>query len=192
METNRERLESLPVKVLYLNAYLTQLILFVIAAWLYWIFRDSLRDVFIISQLQIIEALIWGSTATAVILAIEWVIKRIVSENALDDGGINKLLFSQMSSFHMICFCLLVSIVEELLFRAILQSLLGLFGASLLFAIIHVRYVTKPVLFLVVTGVSFILGLLFHYTGNILVPITAHFLINLISGFYIRSTNKKR
>ena len=190
MNEKRSTIENMPTNILYLNAYLTQLFLLCVSGILIWLFYDSVANVFLIRMFDVSQAMILGSAFAIGIMVCEWILMKRVSKDALDDGGINKRLFGQMSLIHMVFFCLFVSIVEELLFRAVLQSLIGLIGASLLFAIVHVRYVTKPILFSVMIAVSFSLGLLFHWTNNILAPITAHFLINFISGLYIKFSNK--
>ena len=74
---------------------------------------------------------------------------------------------------------LLSSVSEELFFRGAAQNQFGLIPASLLFGLIHfpVRKTMIPwTLMAVVMG--FLLGGLYIYAGNLLAPITLHFLIN--------------
>lgn len=192
MKFKRVVITDLSRKELVLQAYISQiLMLFLIAGFIY-LFPNQLESVFHIQIVDIWQAFVWGSTLAFLILIGEWMIQKKLGSETLEDDGLNHMLFSQMGYVHMVWFCLIVSVIEEILFRAILQSLLGLFGASLIFALVHVRYLKKPILLTVITVVSFLLGLLFLFTENILAPIAAHFVINLVSGIYIRVTSTKR
>ena len=80
---------------------------------------------------------------------------------------------------------LLAPLAEELLFRGILYPAikragfrrLALWGTSLLFAVIHMNLVTfVPLLLFALT-----LTLLYERTGNLLAPMTAHALFNILN-----------
>jgi membrane protease YdiL (CAAX protease family) len=80
---------------------------------------------------------------------------------------------------------LLAPLAEELLFRGILYPALkragfrrlALWGTSFLFALIHLNLVTfVPLLLFALT-----LTLLYERTGNLLAPITAHALFNILN-----------
>jgi uncharacterized protein len=109
----------------------------------------------------------------------------------LDDGGINEKIFSSLSYPHIFVLTGIIAFAEEWLFRGILQSLLGLVITSLVFSMLHVRYIKKPLLFSIVTALSFWLGLLYELTETIWVPFLAHFLIDFISGSWIAREYKK-
>jgi len=74
------------------------------------------------------------------------------------------------------------AIAEESLFRGLLQPLLGLWIAAAIFGVLHVgpslRFVPWTVMAFV-AGIVF--GLMFGWTGNLMAPIIAHFLINYIN-----------
>jgi len=80
---------------------------------------------------------------------------------------------------------LLAPLGEEILFRGILYPTikrygfprLALWGTSLLFAAIHVNLLTFVPLFLF----AMVLGLLYQKTGNLLAPITAHAMFNVLN-----------
>lgn len=190
-EDHLNNMEFVSTRILYLNAYITQMVLLLIAGALIWVFNIPLEQMIPLHSDALVLAIGIGMLVAAIILLCEWGLTKIVSKEALDDGGINKLIFGRMSIIHILIFCLFVSIVEELLFRAVIQTLIGLVGASLLFAIIHVRYLRKPVLFGVMVTVSFSLGLLFQWTNHLVAPITAHFFINFIAALFIRFPLKK-
>ncbi|MEK4564820.1 CPBP family intramembrane glutamic endopeptidase [Alkalihalobacillus sp. FSL R5-0424] len=190
-EENLKNIEYASKRILYLNAYLTQVVLLLIAGVLIWVFNIPLEQMVRLQSEALFSMIGIGLLVAGIVLLCEWILTKIVSKEALDEGGINKLIFGRMSVIHILIFCLLVSVVEELLFRAVIQTLIGLVGASLLFAIIHVRYLRKPVLFGVMVAVSFSLGLLFQWTNHLVAPITAHFFINFIAALFIRFPLKK-
>lgn len=76
---------------------------------------------------------------------------------------------------------------EEFFFRGLVQGKIGLLGASLLFALLHVGprllYLWWTA-FAVVVGLA--LGLLYQRSHNILAPTLAHFLINAVNLYALR------
>lgn len=87
--------------------------------------------------------------------------------------------FSKRDAFVM---ALASSVAEEVLFRGVLQSALGLWIASAVFAALHVapgRVFLPWTLMAFVAG--FLFGVLFLWTGNLLAPIIAHFVVNFLN-----------
>ncbi|HHV65521.1 MAG TPA: CPBP family intramembrane metalloprotease [Peptococcaceae bacterium] len=87
------------------------------------------------------------------------------------------------------------AIVEELLFRGIVQNILGIWLASLLFSLIHVRYLKKIYILIEVYLMGLILGFSYHLTLSLWIPILSHFTINFVTAFlikkgYIKMENK--
>jgi len=72
-------------------------------------------------------------------------------------------------------------IAEEALFRGALQPTVGLWAASAVFGLMHFppsrRLVAWPIL-AAVLGLAF--GAIYHSTGNLLGPMAAHVIINLV------------
>ncbi len=132
------------------------------------------------------DMILYGGGTACLIVLIDLLLMKILPENQLDDGGINERIFANLSLLHIVILSLVIAISEELLFRGVIQTNFGLFIASGLFAIIHVRYLAKPVLFISVVGISFMIGILFELTGNVLVTITAHFFIDFTMGCLIK------
>src|SRR5690625_3487599 len=95
-------------------------------------------------------------------------------------------MFQNRSIGDIFLLALIIAISEELLFRGIIQTTFGYFIASLIFALVHLRYLKKPVLFLSVLLLSFYIGFLFKITGSLLVTITMHFTIDFLLGLMIR------
>lgn len=103
-----------------------------------------------------------------------------------DDGGINEKLFKNMPIWHIFIITNIVGFVEELLFRGAIQPLLGVWFTSLIFALIHFRYLKKIVLILVTFSISIGLGLITEHTGSWFSAYIAHMLIDFILGIFIR------
>lgn len=80
---------------------------------------------------------------------------------------------------------LLAPVAEELLFRGIIYTAvkragfpkLALFGTSIFFALVHLNLVTFAPLIVL----ALVLTLLYEKTGNLLAPITAHAVFNLLN-----------
>lgn len=74
------------------------------------------------------------------------------------------------------------AVAEETLFRGLLQPLLGLWIAAAIFGVLHVgpnvRFAPWTVMAFV-AGVT--LGWMFQWTGALLAPMLAHFLINYVN-----------
>ena len=89
-----------------------------------------------------------------------------------------KYLILELTTTEKIYISLLAGFSEELLFRGFLQPLLGIIITSVLFGAAH--FITLGY-FLLATGIGFFLGGVFHYSGNILVPIMVHTLYNIFA-----------
>lgn len=84
---------------------------------------------------------------------------------------------------------LLGAIFEELLFRGIVQNLIFAFSNSawmsiiittLLFVLFHFQYFKKPMMLFNIIVPSFVFCWVYAKTSNLFVPITVHFLMNLV------------
>ncbi|WP_273852230.1 CPBP family intramembrane glutamic endopeptidase [Guptibacillus spartinae] len=181
-----EAVKQLTDRELLLNVYLTQGILLLLAALVgSLLFRDI---VFFLELIEFswIEIIVLGGGTAFLVIGIDLLLMHLLSEEMLDDGGINERIFSRLSVSHIFILSAIISFSEELLFRGVIQTYFGLIFSSLLFAFIHVRYLSKPVLFISVVGISFLIGILYEVTGNLLSTITAHFLIDFIMGCFIK------
>ena len=82
---------------------------------------------------------------------------------------------------------------EELLFRGAAQPALGLWIASVLFAVVH--YLPGPGLWiwmLYALGAGGVLGGLFHWTGDVVAPVTAHTVLNGLNLSWLGRRNRRR
>jgi uncharacterized protein len=187
-----ELIKQLTDKQLLYNLFLTQIILLTLAFFLGIILfndRSTFFDLFIFNDLNI---LLFGIPAGIIVVLFDLFMMRVTPSSYQDDGGINERIFSSLSYPMIFVVALVVAISDELLFRGVLQTHLGLLWTSIIFAAVHYRYLFNWFLFLNVLVLSFFIGFLFEWTNNLLVTITAHFLIDFILGVLIRRKQAKR
>lgn len=131
----------------------------------------------------------YGIISGLSIVIINLLLTIILPKRYLDDGGINERVFKNRSVHEVFMIALIVAVAEEVLFRGVIQTTFGYIIASFIFALVHVRYIRKPVLFISVLFVSLYIGYLFVLTENLIVTITVHFIVDFLLGLVIR---KKR
>ncbi|MFX3624744.1 MAG: lysostaphin resistance A-like protein [Ectobacillus sp.] len=185
-----KKIEAMSNRELRLNLYITQLIILAVSILLsFWLFDDfaALRALW---RWEPVSIVMYGGGAALLIVLIDYAAMQFFPESWFDDGGINERIFRGMSISHLAFVTFVIGFAEELLFRGILQTHFGLAFASIVFALLHVRYVMKPFLFIFVLLISIAFGYLFHYTGNLFVTVFAHFLVDFIMGMYLRQENE--
>ncbi|MEH7416014.1 type II CAAX endopeptidase family protein [Neobacillus drentensis] len=186
-------ISELTDKELLKHLYLTQIILLFIS----FILGAVLFDHF--SYLQHIDFIDYhiltiGLPAGVIIVLADILLMKLLSSSFYDDGGLNERIFKNRHVFHTFVIALFVAISEELLFRGIIQTKVGLIMASIIFAIIHYRYLFNWYLFLNIILLSFLIGFIYKWTGNLAVTIMMHFVIDFLLGVYIKfrqTTNEK-
>ncbi len=178
-------------KELVLQVYITQGLVLAAAAVIGFFLFDSLQEFTNLWSPDLQEVLLYGGSAGLTALLVDFFLMKTAPGEWYDDGGINEKIFANIPVFHIFFLAMLISFSEEILFRGVIQSNLGYVTASILFAVLHIRYLGKIVLFSVVTALSFFLGWLFLITGNLFVTVFAHFIIDFVMGAYIRITHLK-
>lgn len=180
-----EMIKQLSDQELKKSLLLTQLSLLILAISVSILVFDRVSDWFLQIRWNLEEIFYYGVIPGIIIILFDIILYLVVPKKHLDDGGINKRLFTSMSPIEILFFTLLIAIAEEALFRGVLQYTVGYIIASIIFALVHIRYLRKPVLFLSVVLVSFFLGYIYKLTGNLLTVMTAHFLVDFILGLFI-------
>ncbi|NMO96943.1 CPBP family intramembrane glutamic endopeptidase [Paenibacillus lemnae] len=175
-------------RLLLINLYLTQGLTLLIA--LIWIFLQERNPLDLLSPAENYHFVFWGLGLALTMLVLDLVISRVVPENSMDDGGINEMLFSNRPVWHIFVIALVVSVCEELLFRGAIQFAFGPYWTSILFALIHIRYLRHWVPTGWVFLSSYGLGYIYILSGSLWAPILCHFIIDLISGLVIRFRKK--
>jgi uncharacterized protein len=134
-----------------------------------------------------------GIGAGLLVVIIDFLLTKWLPSSYYDDGGLNERIFRHQSILHIFFISLFVAFSEEMLFRGIIQTKLGLILACILFAAIHYRYLFNWFLFINIILLSFLIGFIFAWTNNLAVTIVMHFIIDFFSGIQIRwkNTNKE-
>ncbi|WP_376695454.1 CPBP family intramembrane glutamic endopeptidase [Wenzhouxiangella sp. EGI_FJ10305] len=103
-----------------------------------------------------------------------------------------RILFHNAWPGAVVLVSILAGIGEELLFRGVIQAglseawspVIGILCASLLFGVAHTVTLSY---FVLATLMGLYLGLLYHWTGNLLVPMIVHALYDWVAiHFYLR------
>ncbi|MCA0970312.1 CPBP family intramembrane metalloprotease [Halobacillus litoralis] len=189
MRRNRqaELIRQMSDREVTLQLVITQLILLVTALVVsLFVFDAFWADWLTFFPITIEKWLWYGVFPGVLILLIDLMLMYSLPKKYYDDGGINEKVFENRSVLSILFLTLLIAFSEEMLFRGVLHTSLGYIPASILFAVIHFRYLTKPVLIISVLFVSFLIGYMFEVTGNLTVTITAHFIVDFVLGLWIR------
>ncbi len=173
-------------KLLLLNIVLSQTILVIIAIilsffikgnWLFFepFLKIEIRfDIFLISLAGILFLLFFEFLC--------W--KFISKENFFDE--LNLILIEKFSLAELSIIFLSGSIVEEMLFRGIIQPFVGILAANIVFTLIHFRYFSKKYMLLEVFVIGIVLGIIYKLTLMLYVPILCHFIVNLITAMLVK------
>ncbi|GEL76132.1 CPBP family intramembrane glutamic endopeptidase [Tenuibacillus multivorans] len=185
-QSQAEIVKQLSNKELLLNVYASQLLFVLLAFGLAWLWFDDFNHLFGLFKLNWNELLLLGLIPGVTVVMIDLIFIKWIPEKYYDDGGINNRIFTSLSIPQIFLIALVVSFSEELLFRGVIQTSFGYVIASVLFALVHFRYLNKIVLLVSVLILSFLLGYIYEITNNLLVPIVAHFIIDFLLGIYYR------
>src|SRR5699024_6459571 len=149
---------------------------------------DHMTDGFDILIFNWRDNIKYGEIPAIILGIVEMILYKMLDDSDYEDGGINTKIFQGEQISWNIVITFIVAISEEVLLRGVIQTTFGYIFASSLFAIIHIRYLKKPILFLLVLFTSFLIGYLFLITENLLVTIVFHFLVDLLLGLYVKYT----
>ncbi|ASN05485.1 CPBP family intramembrane glutamic endopeptidase [Virgibacillus necropolis] len=186
MRKQRDIIKQLTDRELNVQLIISQFSLVFLSIILSYILFDSFVDWLNYFKLSYYDIVYYGAASGLLIVIIDLVFMYIFPKKYYDDGGINQRIFRDRSVGGIFLLALLVAIAEELLFRGVIQTTFGYLVASIVFALIHFRYLKKPVLFVSILFVSFYIGYIFVLTENLLVTIMAHFIIDFTLGLVIR------
>ncbi|MFJ7975262.1 lysostaphin resistance A-like protein [Peribacillus sp. NPDC096379] len=175
---------------LHKQLFLTQILLLVISAILGFILFDYFSSFTKIFRMEW-KIIYIGVSAGITVVLLDLVMMKLLPEAYHNDGGINERIFTSLSYPMIAVVALSVAISEEVLFRGVLQTHIGLIWTSVLFALVHYRYLFHPFLFVNIILLSFFIGFIFEMTGNLYVTISMHFTIDFILGLIIKMTKGK-
>lgn len=186
-----EILKQISDRELLLHLYFTQLILLVIAAVAGFFLFDHWEQFSALFQWDLKTIVLIGGGAGLLVVGIDMLFMRYLPSAFYDDGGVNERIFRNRNVFHIALIALVVAISEELLFRGVIQTHFGLVITSIIFALIHYRYLFNWFLFINVMVLSFFIGFIFMMTENLPVTIFMHFIIDFLLGIIIMLRNRK-
>jgi uncharacterized protein len=180
-----ELIKGLTDRELLSHLYMTQILLLGIT----FILGILLFDHF--SYLQSIDfsdvrILLIGVPAGAAVVIVDIILMKLLPKSFYDDGGLNERIFKNRSVIHIAWIAAFVAFSEELLFRGVIQTKVGLILASLIFAVIHYRYLFNWFLFSNIVILSFFIGFVYEWSNNLAITMIMHFTIDFLLGLYIK------
>ncbi|MEH7114390.1 type II CAAX endopeptidase family protein [Neobacillus niacini] len=180
-----EIIKALTDKELLVHLYLTQIILLVITFILGVLLFDHFS---FIQGIDFSDHRIWliGVPAGVTVVIVDILLMKKLPASFYDDGGLNDRIFKNRSVIHIAWIAAIVALSEELLFRGVIQTKVGLILASLIFAVIHYRYLFNWFLFSNIVILSFFIGFIYDWTNNLAVTMIMHFTIDFLLGLYIK------
>ncbi|MBN6888387.1 CAAX protease family protein [Cytobacillus horneckiae] len=182
--------KELTDRELLFHLYLTQLLLLVISLILGFLLFDSFSDFTALFNWADINIISIGGTAGIIVVLIDLALMRVLPSSYYDDGGLNNKIFRSPSLFQIAFIAMLVAFSEEILFRGVIQTNFGLIVSSIIFALVHYRYLFNWFLFLNVVLLSFLIGFVYYFTENLVVTILMHFIIDFLLGMSIKYRNQ--
>ncbi|GAA0347174.1 CPBP family intramembrane metalloprotease [Bacillus carboniphilus] len=186
MKKQAELIKSLTDRQLILNLYVTQGIILLLAIILSYIFLDGLKSLLDLIQWNDLGAYLVGISAGILIVMIDLVLYKVLPERFYDDGGINERIFLNRPPLQIFMLATVIGISEELLFRGVLQNTIGWIWTSLLFALIHFRYLSHWFLTVNITLLSFFIGYIYVITNNLIAPIVLHITVDFLLGLFLK------
>lgn len=181
-----ELIKRMSGKEVRFHLLLTQFLFFITSLLLSFFLFPTFSHWTTLFTINIHDIVLYGVVTALFVVVVELLLYVFLPKHLIDDGGINEKVFTSQSVPSIILITFVVSISEEFLFRGVLQTSFGLFIASSLFVLMHVRYLKKPVLLILTILLSFLIGYLFDRTGSLPVVIVLHFLVNLLLGLFIK------
>lgn len=181
-----ELIQQLSAKDLKKSLILTQFLFFLLSITLSLFLFENIFDWFNYFHFHTSEIIYYGVIPGIIIVIIDLILINAIPKHFFDDGGLNEKIFQNRSVSDIFLLTLMIAISEEFLFRGVIQTTFGYVIASLIFALVHFRYLKKPVLLMSVLLTSFYIGYLFVLTGNLFVTIIVHFIVDFLLGLLIR------
>ena len=167
---------------------LSQGSLFILSCGLYYIFRREhwLNDLWN-GQWSLLMIVYTGLIAGIGIRLLTMIIGEAwPNYHQIMEGTVVRSL-EGIDNWDLILISLIPAIVEEIFFRGLLQSFIGIFFSSLIFAILHWGFVKKLWIYGVhALVISLFFGWLYVSTGSLLTTVVAHFTNNFLAGLYIQ------
>lgn len=186
LKKQHELIKQLSDKQIVQQLYFTQILLLFISVILSVILFQSYEEFWDLWKINSYQFIFYSVAVAGIVILLDFFIMKFLPKELYDDGGINERIFQKRSIPHIFFLAAFIAFTEELLFRGVLQTNFGIWIASVIFAIAHIRYISKWLLFTVVLLTSFLLGLVYEWTDQLYTTMIAHFIIDLIFAIQIR------
>lgn len=179
-------IKELTDRELTFHLILTQLILLFAAALLGFLLFPDGEAFFQHFHLSFAKCT-YGLLNGAAVVAADTLLMKWLPKAYYDDGGVNERIFKSRSISDIIALTVLIAVAEELLFRGVIQTHFGLPAASLIFALMHIRYFGHWYLIANVLLLSFWIGAVYALSHeNLPAVIIMHFTIDCLLGIRIK------
>jgi uncharacterized protein len=187
-----ELVKGLSDRELLFHLYFTQILLLTISFILGIVLFDRMSDISTLFNWG--DSLVWtvGFGGALAVVGMDLLLMKILPPKLYDDGGVNERIFRGRNIHHIAVIAAVVAFSEELLFRGVIQTHFGLVVSSLVFALVHYRYLFNWFLFLNIILLSFLIGYIYLVTENLAVTVTMHFFIDFLLGIVIRFRNTQQ
>jgi uncharacterized protein len=182
----KETVAGLTEKELLFHLAATQILLLTISAILGMILFDSISGFKELFFWDVRNILIYGLGAGAAVVTIDVLLMKFLPKRYYDDGGLNERIFKNRSVIQILLIAATVAVSEEVLFRGVIQTNTGLILSSIIFAVVHYRYLFNWFLFTNIILLSFLIGYIYMVTNNLVVTIVMHFVIDFVLGLIIK------
>jgi membrane protease YdiL (CAAX protease family) len=180
-----ELIKGLTDRELLTHLYMTQILLLGITFILGVVLFDHFSYLHTIDFFDG-EIFLIGVPAGVAVVIVDIILMKFLPKSFYDDGGLNERIFRNRSVIHIALIAAFVAFSEELLFRGVIQTKVGLILASLIFAVIHYRYLFNWFLFSNIVIISFFIGSVYEWSNNLAVTMIMHFTIDFLLGLYIK------
>lgn len=104
---------------------------------IFYLMMQTILSLWNPSDLSILK---YGAPLAALVIIADLMVMKWAPKHMYDDEGINEKLFRERSYPHIVILTLFIAFAEEILFRGVIQTHFGLWAASIIFAILHFRY----------------------------------------------------
>ena len=94
-----------------------------------------------------------------------------------------QIVFSKARIIDLVAISLIAGIAEEVLFRGVIQTQLGILPASVLFGLAHL---ITPTYAVIATIMGIYIGILYQVFDSLFIPIQLHFIYDLFALLYLR------
>ena len=191
-EEKKVKYIHLSEKDLNRSLWFSQIFLLILALFLSKIFFSEWFFIKPMLQWDLYEVFIYGGLSGLFIVVIQIILSKILPKTWMEDDGLNERLFENKPFYKVFLWTFMIAVIEEFLFRGVIQTKFGFWIAVCIFTLVHVRYLKKFGLLMILIGVSMIFGWLFQMTGNLWVTIFAHFIVDFLLVLYMKREGKIR